>query len=108
MLGEHRASTTTGTTRPRGPLPTGNPYHHAQAESFMKTLKVEDVYIGGYETFSDVASRVPRFIEEVYNRQSGFTRCSVIFHTTNSNPSLLGRRLSLHEPRGPAARVHSI
>jgi putative transposase len=33
----------------------------------MKTLKVEDVYIGGYETFSDVASRVPRFIEEAYN-----------------------------------------
>ncbi len=45
----------------------GNPYHNAQAESFMKTLKVEDVYIGGYETFGDVASRLPRFIEEVYN-----------------------------------------
>ena len=45
----------------------GNPYHNAQAESFMKTLKVEDIYIGGYETFSDVASRLPRFIEEVYN-----------------------------------------
>jgi putative transposase len=26
----------------------GNPYHNAQAESFMKTLKVEDIYIGGY------------------------------------------------------------
>ena len=26
----------------------GNPYHNAQAESFMKTLKVEDVYIVGY------------------------------------------------------------
>ncbi|MBB4226180.1 putative transposase [Variovorax guangxiensis] len=45
----------------------GNPYHNAQAESFMKTLKVEDVYIGGYETFADVAARLPRFIEEVYN-----------------------------------------
>ena len=45
----------------------GNPYHNAQAESFMKTLKVEDIYIGGYETFSDVAQRLPRFIEEVYN-----------------------------------------
>jgi putative transposase len=29
----------------------GNPYHNAQAESFMKTLKVEDIYIGGYEAF---------------------------------------------------------
>jgi putative transposase len=45
----------------------GNPYHNAQAESFMKTLKVEDIYIGGYETFQDVAERLPRFIEEVYN-----------------------------------------
>jgi len=33
----------------------------------MKTLKVEDVYIRGYETFGDVASRLPLFIEEVYN-----------------------------------------
>ena len=45
----------------------GNPYHNAQAESFMKTLKVEDIYVSGYETFQDVAERLPRFIEEVYN-----------------------------------------
>lgn len=45
----------------------GNPYHNAQAESFMKTLEVEDIYIGGYEAFADVAARLPRFIEEVYN-----------------------------------------
>lgn len=45
----------------------GNPYHNAQAESFMKTLKVEEVYIAGYETFEDVARRLPVFIEQVYN-----------------------------------------
>ncbi|MDP9592473.1 UNVERIFIED_ORG: putative transposase [Shinella zoogloeoides] len=45
----------------------GNPYHNAQAESFMKTLKVEDIYPAGYETFSDVAERLPTFIEQVYN-----------------------------------------
>ncbi len=45
----------------------GNPYHNAQAESFMKTLKVEDVYPAGYESFADVAERLPRFIEHIYN-----------------------------------------
>jgi putative transposase len=35
-----------------------NPHHNAQAESLMKTLKFKDVYIGGYETFRDVASRL--------------------------------------------------
>jgi putative transposase len=33
----------------------------------MKTLKVEEVYLAGYETFADVATRLPRFIEEVSN-----------------------------------------
>ncbi|CAM3775887.1 Transposase [Agrobacterium radiobacter] len=45
----------------------GNPYHNAQAESFMKTLKVEDIYPAGYETFADVAEHLPRFIEQIYN-----------------------------------------
>jgi transposase InsO family protein len=29
----------------------GNPYDNAKAESFMKTLKVEAVYLVAYETF---------------------------------------------------------
>lgn len=45
----------------------GNPYDNAKAESFMKTLKHEEVHLGGYETFRDVIARLPRFLEEVYN-----------------------------------------
>ena len=34
----------------------GNPYDNAKAESFMKTLKVEAVYLMAYETFEDVTA----------------------------------------------------
>lgn len=47
----------------------GNPYDNAWVESFMKTLKVNEVYMWEYTTYLDVLDRVPRFIEEVYNKK---------------------------------------
>lgn len=47
----------------------GNPYDNAAAESFMKTLKAEEVYLWEYRTFDDVLKRVPYFIEAVYNQK---------------------------------------
>lgn len=47
----------------------GNPYDNAQAESFMKTLKVEEVYLWEYGTFEVARERIKEFIEDVYNRK---------------------------------------
>ncbi len=48
---------------------TGNPYENARMESFFKTLKYEEVYLCEYETMEDVMTRLPYFIEEVYNQK---------------------------------------
>ena len=45
----------------------GNPYDNAQAESFMKTLKYEEVYRSEYRNESDARRCIRRFIESVYN-----------------------------------------
>jgi putative transposase len=47
----------------------GNPYDNAQAESFMKTLKYEEVYRSDYSDQRDLRSNVARFLEKVYNEK---------------------------------------
>ena len=47
----------------------GNPYDNAFAESFIKTLKVEEVYLNEYETFEDALRNIWHFIENVYNKK---------------------------------------
>jgi len=44
-----------------------NSNDNGQAESFMKTLKHEELLINDYETWSDAVVRLPSFIDEVYN-----------------------------------------
>lgn len=48
---------------------TGNPYDNAYVESFIKTLKTEEVYMNEYETFGMALENIERFIEEMYNKK---------------------------------------
>jgi putative transposase len=47
----------------------GSPYDNAQAESFMRTLKQEEVDGRAYRDASEARGSIGRFIDEVYNRQ---------------------------------------
>jgi transposase InsO family protein len=47
----------------------GNPYDNAFAESFIKTLKSEEVHLWEYRTMEDAQRRIPYFIEDVYNHK---------------------------------------
>ena len=48
---------------------TGTPYDNAQAESFIKTLKYEEVHLFEYQNFAEARGRIGQFIEEVYNEK---------------------------------------
>ena len=47
----------------------GNPYDNAVCESFMKTLKYEEVYRQEYRDLKEASSSIARFLETVYNQQ---------------------------------------
>jgi putative transposase len=46
-----------------------NPYDNASCESFMKTLKGEEIYANKYETLEHLRANIEEFIEQYYNRQ---------------------------------------
>lgn len=47
----------------------GNPYDNARVESFIKTLKYEEVHLMEYRNEQHARERIGRFLEEVYNRK---------------------------------------
>ncbi len=46
-----------------------NPYDNASCESFIKTLKREEIYAHKYEDLEQLRANIEEFIEEYYNRQ---------------------------------------
>jgi transposase InsO family protein len=46
-----------------------NPYDNASCESFMKTLKREEIYAREYQDIDDLRRNIAEFIDRYYNRQ---------------------------------------
>jgi putative transposase len=46
-----------------------NPYDNASCESFIKTLKREEIYANEYDDLEHLLANLERFIEQYYNRQ---------------------------------------
>jgi transposase InsO family protein len=46
-----------------------NPYDNASGESFMKTLKREEIYANQYADLDHLRANIQEFIEQYYNRQ---------------------------------------
>jgi putative transposase len=46
-----------------------NPYDNASCESFMKTLKREEIYASCYENLEQLHTNIEIFIDEYYNKQ---------------------------------------
>jgi transposase InsO family protein len=47
----------------------GNPYDNAACESFMKTLKQEEVYRNEYGDFYEARASIGEFLERIYNQK---------------------------------------
>jgi putative transposase len=48
---------------------SGNPYDNAYAESFIKTLKYEEVYLNEYADLEEARRNIEYFLMDVYNRR---------------------------------------
>jgi transposase InsO family protein len=59
----------------------GNPWDNAACESFMKTLKYEEVHRSQYRDLADACARIGEFLEDVYNQKrlhSALDYCSPV------------------------------
>jgi putative transposase len=75
----------------------GNPYDNAACESFMKTLKYEEVYRQEYRDLAEARCSIERFLEKVYNQRR--------LHSALGYRSPVAFENNLPAPSDPPGRV---
>jgi len=80
-----------------------NPYDNASCESFMKTLKREEIYANTYRDLDHLRTHVEGFIEQYYNRDRlhsalGYRPPEEFEHAAHSAPLVAGATMSLFKP----------
>jgi len=82
-----------------------NPYDNASCESFMKTLKREEIYANDYRDLDHLRLNIEVFIDQYYNRQRlhsalGYQAPEEFEQTIASTPMSLGATLRVFRPEG--------
>ena len=76
----------------------GNPYDNATCESFIKTLKYEEVYRTEYRDLAEARASIGMFLEQVYNQKRLHSALGYL------PPAELERGLLAQPPAEAAAR----
>jgi transposase InsO family protein len=82
----------------------GNPYDNARCESFMKTLKQEEIHTRRYRDRADLEAHIGEFIERYYNRRRlhsalGYRSPDQFERSLLAPPQAAGPALSMSFPR---------
>jgi putative transposase len=77
----------------------GNPWDNAACESFMKTLKYEEVLRNEYRDLAEARASIRQFLEKIYNQKRLHSALGYLspaeFERTNSNKDAAARHLPL-------------
>jgi putative transposase len=77
----------------------GNPWDNAACESFIKTLKYEEVYRNEYRDLSEARAGIGRFLEKVYNDKR--LHSALGYQTPAEFERMLGRQRSAKQRPRP-------
>jgi putative transposase len=89
-----------------------NPYDNASCESFMKTLKREEIYANTYRDLDHLRANIAAFIEQYYKRcrlhsALGYHSPEEFEHAASSSTTASGATMRLFRPRELARATSS-